>query len=248
MTSSSKQQSQVETSEAVVAQIKERKLAPIPRSYFIVLNIMMWASGVGAVFIGALGVCMSIVVMRDAQWQGLLTQPHPELFILRAVPYLWIALLIIFIFFAHRFVQHTRRGYRLSPWHVLLGAVLASAVGGIILYSVGVGSLIVEYIDDRRPPMHALLIPHYVIWEDQNRGLLRGKILSYTDEYMHVVTPYGVEWVVDISRAQIQGTLHSDAFMRAVGEKIGEVELRAEYIYVDEDMHMRGGRPHWKRE
>lgn len=233
------------TSDAVLNAIKERHIAPIPRWRFVLLNIGMWSSGVAAIIVGAIGVCMIIVVLSDTEFQLLGLRPHPELLILRTLPYVWVALLVIFIMLANRFVRHTRRGYVYAHWYVLVGTVCFSVVGGWGLYVAGVGHAIVTYLDDHRPPFHEIFIPQYAIWEDPQEGLLRGVVthINSADAFT-LRDPQGIVWSVDMSEAQVEGEVATDEVIHALGDEGEKHTFHAEVIVVPSQGHMMPP-PHW---
>lgn len=249
MTSSQPQNQHKSTSDAVMTQIKKKRLAPIPRWRFVLLNVALWLSGVGAVVVGALGFCMTIVVLTDAQWQLLDTRPDAGLLIFRTLPYLWIILLVLFVYLAHILVRHTRHGYTYAPWYILIASVVLSAAGGYGLYATGVGHAVVSFIDDARPPFHAMFIPQYAIFEDTDDGLLRGRVTKIiSNNEFDLRDPRGEEWLVDISKAKVSGSIAEDANVHAVGESDDSSEdtrvFHADVVIMmpeDRGLHMMGG-------
>ncbi|MCW1930362.1 MAG: hypothetical protein KIH62_003530 [Candidatus Kerfeldbacteria bacterium] len=233
------------TSDAVMTQIKQKHLAPIPRWRFVLLNIGLWASGVAAAIVGALGVCMIIVVLKDSQWQLLSTRPHSGALIIRTLPYLWILLLVVFVYLAHKLVRHTRYGYTYAPLYILVISLCVSAVGGGVLYVSGIGNAFVSFIDDHRPPFHAMFIPQYAIFEDSAEGLLRGRVTKIiSSKEFDLKDPRGEEWVVDISNASITGNIVENAIVHAAGEPEEGRVFRADVVLVmpgERGSRMMGG-------
>lgn len=235
------------TSDAVIAAIKRRKIAPIPRWHFVMLNIGMWSSGVAAVMVGAVGVCMTIVVLSDTEFQALNGLPHPQLSFLRVLPYLWVGLLVAFVFLATRFVRHTRQGYTYTPFYVVFATVSLSVLGGWGLYAAGVGHAIVLYIDDHRPPLHSLFIPQYAIWEDPSEGALRGMVIDVSSqEAFELRDPRGETWTVDMSEASVRGEIRKNEIVHALGDAGENYTFHAQVIIVPERGHMMPP-PHWRR-
>lgn len=235
-----------DTSNAVITAIKQRKIAPIPRWHFVLLNIGMWSSGVAAVIVGAVGVCMTIVVLSDTEFQVLNGLPHPQLSFLRVLPYVWVMLLVAFVFLATRFVRHTRQGYTYTPLYVVIAAVSLSTLGGWGLYAAGVGHAIVSYIDDNRPPFHSLFIPQYAIWEDPGEGVLRGMVITISSQdAFELRDPRGETWMVDMSEASVRGEVTENKIVHALGEAGESHIFHAQAIIVPERDHMKSPH-HWR--
>lgn len=186
----------------VFDRITEERLTPRPRWEFVFQNYFFWGLGVVAVAIGALAFSAIIFEVQNADWEyAFVTHSGLLSFFLDAAPFLWIAVLALFVGIGYLNVRKTNHGYRYSLTVIALGAVLASLALGSALYEKGFGSLVEEFAGDTLPFHRSILAEQHTWWLAPEKGLLGGTIVaSAPDVSSFELRDFnGATWRVDAS-------------------------------------------------
>lgn len=167
-------ETQQTTAQKVMNTIEAKKVAPIAKWHFVFKNSGFWLLWGTSVVLGACATAATIFVFLNSGWRYY-TITHDSFlrFLLDIVPFFWILALLSMVAFGYYNIRHTKRGYRFSFYLVVFSSVVASLLGGIILYALGIGS----DIDNVRKPLPfsmPILSAEELYWNNKDRGLIAG--------------------------------------------------------------------------
>ncbi|MFH1611589.1 MAG: hypothetical protein ABIA83_03235 [Patescibacteria group bacterium] len=192
------------SSQTILDELEKKDIKQIPRWIFITKNVAFWIFWiVFVVFGGSLAVCSVIFHIQFSGWEYYpITHGSLGTFLIDAVPYVWIALFLIFLVVGYENIRHTKRGYRYAFSAVIALSLFASITGGSFLYILGTGRFIDEHIGahipfDRKPPGL-----NKELWDGSEKGLLAGTILSVNqDSGQFTLQEFNnSQWVVDTTQ------------------------------------------------
>ena len=166
-------------SERVIRKIEEDNVAPLGKWRFVLKNNTFWVLWGLSVLIGACAIAATIFVFINAGWRyQQITHDSLSQFFFDMIPLFWIVSFGLMVFLGYYNVRHTSRGYRFSFFLVVIASVVASIVGGTILYAIGIG----KDIDDFRYPIpfaDPITIIEENRWNNAGRGLFSGIVKSF---------------------------------------------------------------------
>jgi hypothetical protein len=184
----------------VLERIEKEQVTPKARWQFLVKNYGLWVLWGMSVLVGAGAVAATIFVFANAGWQ-FYSATHDSLFefIIDSLPYLWGAVLGVFIFAAYENVRHTKRGYRYPLFAIILFSIIASALGGVVLYAAGFGDVFDEQIGKRIPLHRPIMMQQQKKWVNAERGVLAGEVDDVdANKLMFIIETFDdKEWEVD---------------------------------------------------
>ncbi|MDD5071436.1 MAG: hypothetical protein PHQ42_01740 [Patescibacteria group bacterium] len=163
----------------VLEKIKEKHIKPKPRWEFALREYIIWLFAGISFLVGSLAVAVIIHMVRNNDWDlhgkvsGGLTA-----FIFATLPYFWLLLLAVFIALAYYNFKHTKGGYRFSLRLLVMSSILASMFLGIFFYNIGLGWSIDRMFSDKLPFYNNLIFHRRMIWDNPEKGMLAGKIIS----------------------------------------------------------------------
>ncbi len=167
------------TAQQVINKLDQDCVKPIARWRFVMRNNSFWALWGLSVVIGACATAATIFVFSHSNWryQGI-THDSFFGFFFDVLPLFWLASLALMVLFGYYNIRHTTRGYRFSFYLVVFSSVIASFIGGTILYTIGVAG----DIDDLRRPLPfstPVVFMEEGRWNNEARGLLSGIVKSF---------------------------------------------------------------------
>lgn len=163
----------------VLDRIDAEHLRPRPRWTCLFRNYFFWALGAAAVSIGAFASSAMIFEVQNADWQyAFITHKDGLSFFIDAAPFIWIAILAVFIGIGYLNVRRTNHGYRYPLPVIAIGAVLASIALGSVLYEWGFGSIIEEAAGTSLPFYRSITEEQHAWWLEPGKGLLAGTVMK----------------------------------------------------------------------
>ena len=166
-------------SERVLRRIESEGLEPRPRWVYLAKSYGFWALGALAVVLGALAFSAALFEVENAGW-SMFAVTHGDLlsFFFAAAPFLWVAVLTLFLLLGYVNIRKTKRGYRYPLAVIALGAVLTSLTLGTALYATGFGGELEEALGDHPPLYRPILTEKRVWWVAPEKGLLAGTVVK----------------------------------------------------------------------
>ncbi len=173
------EQEQKTIAEKIILKLEQDKVTPIAKWHFTLQNSSFWTLWVLSVALGACATAATIFVFLNSGWRyQAITHDSFLGFLVDIVPFFWIVSIAAMIVFGYFNIRHTTRGYRFSFYLVVLSSVLASFIGGTVLYTLGVAG----DIDDLRRPLpfsNSIVFIEEGRWNDDSRGLVAGVVVSF---------------------------------------------------------------------
>jgi len=113
------------------------------------------------------------------------------------LPYLWIALVGIFLLIAYKALRTTQGGYRYHAISLMLGSILLSIILGSVGYTLGIGQAIDTGLGKRVRGFDSLVQHRIEQWSDPEQGRLVGEVKKIDDTLLRVKDTDGYLWNVD---------------------------------------------------
>jgi hypothetical protein len=176
------EQKQQTTAEQVISKIDKDCVKPIARWHFVMKNNSFWALWALSVTVGSCAMAATVFVFLNSGWQyHSITHDNLFKFFFDVLPLFWLVSFGLMILFGYYNVRHTNRGYRFSFYLVVVSSVVASLIGGTILYTLGIAG----DIDDLRKPLpfsSPIIFIEEGRWNDTSRGLISGVVKSFDEK------------------------------------------------------------------
>lgn len=183
--------------------IEHDKVCPRSRWFFQSRECAVWFVWLLSVVIGALAMAVTFFVFRYHQYALYeATHNNPLIFMMEALPYVWIVVFALMVYVAIYNLRHTKRGYRYPLWMIFASSVVVSFAGGSLLHMIGFG-----YSVDHTLGQHTSLYTsqdkyQQRLWQNPREGRLFG-VQTYTTLSPTTTIIFrdniGTFWTVDIS-------------------------------------------------
>ncbi|PIT86318.1 MAG: hypothetical protein COU33_03835 [Candidatus Magasanikbacteria bacterium CG10_big_fil_rev_8_21_14_0_10_43_6] len=214
----------------ILEALKEKDISPRPRWTFLVKEKMIWASAGVVIVLGSLAAAttIAIVSMHDLDIAGRLEHTKAG-WLLLSLPYAWIVLLVGFLLLAEYNIRHTKQGYRYSLIKITGGVIGLSIIGGLGLYSIGLGHDLDDVMSRHVPAYEKFGNRRAAHLLNPERGVLAGKVLVQEEEFWQIQDVEKHIWVVSVEDAEIVGREHTlvGKPVRVIGELIKDDEAYA---------------------
>lgn len=224
----------------VLEEIEEKQIEPKAAWMFRARNIGVWVLGIVSIVFGAVAVATSIHILdgNDVLFFAQARGANPR-FLFTSLPYIWIVVFVLFILLAQYEIRHTKKAYKIPLWQLVLGVLGASVVLGAVLHFTGVGKAIDYALEERSENYGRFLAPRHRGWVSPEDGVIGGKIIELSNgKMLEIETIEGDVWDLDISNADVKGTIEENRLIHAIGEKTGNNSFVAEKVMVQ-----KAGRP-----
>jgi hypothetical protein len=204
----------------VLCKIKEEKIEPKPRWFFLARDYCIWSAFLFSVIVGSLAFCVVLAVSINNDWDiyGHLGRTFFQHLIF-SLPYLWIILLALFLWLAYFNYKHTRKGYRYHAYTIFGLSIVSSIVLGSIFSASGMGTRIDRFLDQSIPNFKAVNCcqTHEKDWDQPEKGLLGGRIKDVVSQNDFQLEDFnGAIWLVQESA----GTVVFEPLRVSVGEEV----------------------------
>jgi heme/copper-type cytochrome/quinol oxidase subunit 2 len=222
----------------IIDEIEKRNVVPIPRWHFILKRAVFWVLALISVVTGAISMATAIYVFFDNDYivdragiEKLFEQRPLVEVIVQSIPYVWLLALALFIIVAYYGFRHTRKGYRYPMVRVIGGSLLLSVLLCGILDAFDIGKQVHRYLIDNIRGYGSLVYTNDVLWAQQEKGLLGGKVVRSSPRgSVVVIRDYRHHyWTVDISsaRAHPGTTIAVGKYLKITGLKTGPATFKA---------------------
>ncbi len=124
--------------ESILQGIHAGTIKPHSRGYYLVLHAFLWIACITTLILGVLSVALIFFEMNSPEHLSMEWMLDRDLLWLRALPLLWSVGAIIALILWYILFSRTDRGYRVSPFMILLILCVGSLVGGGLLYISGI--------------------------------------------------------------------------------------------------------------
>ena len=130
-----------EVKNKILNKIKKGEVQKKSPFYFVVKNYFFWLMFIFSVLIGAIAFSSFIIhfIIEPGPWHKLTMEQHNFSYIFKALPILWLIIILIFILIAWFNYKNTKRAYKKHNFLIVSGSVILSLVLGMILLFSGIG-------------------------------------------------------------------------------------------------------------
>lgn len=220
--------------DSIVSKIKKEKIAPAPKWMFLAKNYSIWMLFILAVIIGGLAFAVILFLLTDNDWDiyKQLDKSFGE-YLLLSLPYFWIIFLGLFSVAAFYNYKHTKKGYRQSPYLIVVASILASVVIGTVFFYAGLGSKIENIFADNFPYYENFTQHRMDVWNNPERGLLAGTITEADDKDNFILKDFeGKDWEIQSGSASWAGRVifQEGEQIKIIGEKKNDNIFSAQQI------------------
>jgi hypothetical protein len=152
--------------------------------------------------------------------------------IAEVLPGIWLVSFVLFTASAVFAVARTKRGYRHRRRNVVAAVIGASVALGGVLFLLGVGPRLHEFLAAQFPGYREFTTIPYDEWSRPDDGFLGGQALSEQPGRLRLRAFDGKEWDVDISSAEIlvSEPLVEEGDVAIRGNRTGESTFKADSV------------------
>lgn len=182
----------------ILDKIKKEKIQPKPKWQFFAKNFLIWAMLILSIILGALIIAILIFRFSNFDLPAYRIAPTPPIkqFFL-GLPYLWIILLLISVYFAVKEFKFTKRGYKIDALVLIFSVIGISLILGGFFYYFGIGEKVDDSLANKLPPYKIVAQRHEIIWNNPEKGLLTGEITEEKENSFELKAPNGKNWEVN---------------------------------------------------
>jgi len=217
----------------ILKDIKEKCLAPTPRWCFLWKNYAFWGLGLLILVFGSMATSVALYLVFNNDWEVYSQAGSGFLsFLLSTLPYLWIAIIIIFALAAFYEVRQTTRGYKFQLTYALGGIFILSIIVGGLFYWFGLAQVIDDELAERVPYYERVVNPQLNYWMSPGEGRLVGMIKRKENADTLILADLeNKEWKVKITNGEkFIASVPLGLPVRLIGREISSNEFIASRV------------------
>ena len=216
--------------EKVWQKIESEKIQPAPQKVFILKHGFVWFLGTVVLLVSSLITAVIIFFISNFDWDIAHRFTNSKiLFFFLALPYFLLILLFFFIWLFYYNYRHTKYGYRLNFWLLILIFIVLNAILGFAANYFNFGQQI-ENACGEKINFYNHLDTKSIIWSSVDKGLLAGKIFAIAPTQISLADLDGNVWQIKINENSKMAGISLNEKVKIIGQKIGEREFLAEEI------------------
>jgi hypothetical protein len=180
----------------VMKRIKDEHITPRPKWTFLFHNYSVIAISVSSLIIGTLSFSVFLNTFLTNDWDI-----YPEVgrtfweHVLKTFPFFWLFFLCIFVVSFYYAFSSTEKGYHYEQSVIVSLSIAISLFLGTLVYEVGIGEKVDDYLIETIPHYHAITGDHTCLWLRPDRGLLAGMIISTGTRPIVIIDFNGERWI-----------------------------------------------------
>lgn len=220
-------------SEKLIETIKQQAIQPAPKWQFQVKNGLLWAAFLLSTLLGAMAFSVILFTIQQTDFNVVshLSHSRLELF-LGLLPFVWIALLVVFLAIAFYSIQHSRKGYKLTVAKQFgFSAALSVLLG--TLFFIGGGAHQLEHAFAVNVEIYESIQQKKIkLWSIPEDGYLSGKIEAVNDDFITLKDFNNQTWKVAYDAAFMPPVvrLEQGETIKLIGKMTSKNEFKAEEI------------------
>ena len=167
------------TLSAILARIESEQLQPTPRYTFLLREWSVWGLWGLTVAVGALAVAVTMYEAMSIQY-ALYEATHHNFgtFVVDALPYVWVFILLLMTLAAVPGIRHTKRGYRYGAVTIIGSSLLCSFGGGAFLHVLGMGYVLDTVLGQQINRYQSMEKMELAQWQSPEQGRLIGMLVA----------------------------------------------------------------------
>lgn len=220
-------------SNKVLSTIEKKGIEPKPKWHFLIKEWFVWLVVLFALLLGSIATALTVYIANASRFMIKHIQFSDLNAIFTIIPFLWILLFIIGVFYTVYAIHSTKNGYKWNSYWLVCVAIGVSILFGISTYVYGIGGIIDNYLLKEAPFYKSLTSYHEKYWMNSDEGIVVGivteifednifKIQKMDGEYLEII-------VVPETHLQIKNELSEGMHLRIVGT-ITEKKFQADEI------------------
>jgi len=169
--------------EDTLKKIEEDKIKPTPRWCFATKNYLFWLLFAVFVLFSSVALSDAIFLFKKDNWsvhQYLGRGFFKHFFV--SMPYFWIILAILFLLLINYILRKTECGYKYDTKKAVGLEIVAVVVFALVIFFVGLSSIIHQSLLNRTNFYDAVIYDENKTWDNPNRGLISGRVVSFDDQ------------------------------------------------------------------
>lgn len=183
----------------ILHEISDKKVAPIPRWYFIFKEYLLIGISVIAIIVGGMAIGLVLLVLMRQDWFAI---PYlDEGFVghtLQIIPYSLVIISGIIAIGTTMIIRHIRRGYRFPLWKTISIVSVASIFLAVLFLSKGTSHTIDRWLS-QAIPTYQETFEEDTIWQYPEQGLLSGEITSIGADSFTITDTNDNSWSIIIT-------------------------------------------------
>jgi len=202
-------------SEKILKKIKNEKIKPNSKYYYLALNIAKWSLfGLASIF-GGMALSVMIYWLSD-----------PDMIVsFKGLPFYWIALFCVFLALAYYDFKRTDSGYKYDFLKVILAEIVVVAVVGVALFGVGFAEKFESFSGRHMPFYRGVGDMKMMMWTRSDDGFLAGKVMALDRKRMGLELRAfdGEKWDVDFKDSEIDDRLQIEKMLGVLIKMRGDI-------------------------
>ena len=219
---------------SVLKKIEDRGIVPRSYLYFFAKRSVFWTLATLSILLGAISFAVALFALEDTiRSGGKSLKDMPLDGFLLDLPYLWLAVFVLFIVSAVFGFKNTRHGYRYAPLRIVALAGLVSIGLGLVMNLLNFGGATNSFLNAHIPAYAAYTYLPFDEWRRPDQGQLGGEVLSVTDGKSLQLRDFnGKDWTVDIatSTIDVEDPLPAEGDITIRGTRTGPNTFKASAI------------------
>ncbi len=185
----------------VLQKINDKHIVSRPRWVFSLRNRILWIMAFVAVLIASVATSAILFALVHADWQyALVTHTTWQSFLIDSLPFMWMAIFILFSGMGYVYIRITSYGYRYTFILPIIGIIIGVCVFGVIFFISGFGQVVEEGTHIYLPWYKSALYKKQSWWSSPAEGFLFGTIITKSTTSFSLMDSFGKKWTVDYSQ------------------------------------------------
>jgi len=194
----------MDNTKKLLEKIKNEKIKPTPKRYFILKNYLMWTSF--ALFILFTSIAFSVTlysVYETDLFELSALQQDSLSFSLSILPFAWIVFTILFFIIATIVIKKTKKGYKYSLLILFAIGTLAGGIIGSTMYFTGGAQVLENIFTEYIPVLESVQEKKMRVWQRPELGFLSGTIKNINNDSFILTDFNNKFWTINISNETI---------------------------------------------
>jgi heme/copper-type cytochrome/quinol oxidase subunit 2 len=169
--------------EKLIDTIKQKNITPMPRWQFRLKNGLIWAGFMAAVILGALAFSVILFSIQQTDFNVISHISHSRLeLLLGLLPFVWIICLAVSLIIAIYSIQHSKKGYKLTPLRMVGYSAALSILFGTLYFTGGGGQQLEQAFAVKVSLYESVQEKKVKLWSMPEEGYLSGTIEQVNEE------------------------------------------------------------------
>ena len=143
------------------------------------------------------------------------------------IPYFWLTVLALFIALAYYNFKHTKSGYRLNPYLLIVISIGISMIAGTLIFVAGWSDKIEKKAFDHFPIYKQMMEKRMRLWASPEQGVIMGKVIQISPDNFMLMRKKDDVWKIYYKGLENKYLREK---VQVFGEQSGSREFMAEKV------------------